>query len=368
MAGRAVLLQPFEPCAAGIGDQAASLDELEQRAGLAPILLRQAIEGLDLRGGLGALRACPAGGGTAPAGPATAPPAGRPPAPGQRERLVDVQPRRVAARRTGAAVDRPGQPAGRRLVHGRPGRVPDRHAVEVRPVRVGVAHALHDRQPLLAPAASRTRSSDRVQPHAIVDLLHLAGRDRQLRPALAVLVVAIRHHGIQPVVAAVELDHDQDAALRGRPVVGQGARGPGQEQRDRRAAGQSADEPRPRRIISRRVGCMGISFAACEMHHPADRSELLKPVGTRGSWPGAGVALRSPSGLPSRPASSASRRASSPSVALEQEIQERPGGAVGGQLVAGRPGERIERASGRSRSGPRRRRRPSWCAPAACRC
>ena len=84
----------------------------------------------------------------------------------------------------------------------------------------------------------RERLEQRVQADAIVDLLHLAGRDRELRPALAVLVVAVGHHGVQPVVAAVKLDDDQDAALRAGRLAGQGIGGPGQEQRDRRAAGQ----------------------------------------------------------------------------------------------------------------------------------
>jgi hypothetical protein len=77
-----------------------------------------------------------------------------------------------------------------------------------------------------------------VQAHAVVDLLDLRGRDRQLRSVPAVLVVAVLYDRVQPIVAAVELDHDQDAVLRGRPIIAQGAGGSGQEQGDRRAAGQ----------------------------------------------------------------------------------------------------------------------------------
>ena len=92
----------------------------------------------------------------------------------------------------------------------------------------------------------------------IVDLFDLARRNRELGPPLAVLVVAIRYHRVQTVVAAIELDHDQDSPLRGRRCAGQGIRGAGQKQWDRFSAGQErTEEPRPRRSISRRVACMG---------------------------------------------------------------------------------------------------------------
>ena len=49
---------------------------------------------------------------------------------------------------------------------------------------------------------------------------------------LAVVVVAVGDDGVQAVVAAVELDHDQDAALgRARTTGGQRGRGAGQEDR-----------------------------------------------------------------------------------------------------------------------------------------
>jgi hypothetical protein len=78
-----------------------------------------------------------------------------------------------------------------------------------------------------------------VQPDMVVDLPHLGGGDLELGPPLAILVVPIRDDRIQAVVAAVELDHDQDPALRrGRSILSEGARGAGQEHRDRRATGQ----------------------------------------------------------------------------------------------------------------------------------
>src|SRR5260370_41955259 len=55
LGGRAVLLEPFQPCTAGVGNRAASLDKLKKRAGLAVVLACQAIESLNLRDSLGAL-------------------------------------------------------------------------------------------------------------------------------------------------------------------------------------------------------------------------------------------------------------------------------------------------------------------------
>ena len=93
----------------------AALDELEQRAGRAAVLAGELVEGRDLRVGAGV-----AGHAQAAAELLEAverrdhlPPARE--RPRQRHRVVDVQRGSVALRR-GALVDRPGEPAGSRLV------------------------------------------------------------------------------------------------------------------------------------------------------------------------------------------------------------------------------------------------------------
>ena len=53
-----------------------------------------------------------------------------------------------------------------------------------------------------------------MQADVVVDLPDVRRRDLDRRPSLSILVVAIGNHGVQAVVAAVELDDDQDAALR----------------------------------------------------------------------------------------------------------------------------------------------------------
>ena len=104
-------MQPFQPRAAGIRDHRAALDELEQRAGLAAVLAGQAIEGLDLRAGIGRF------GHAEPAAELLQPAqrrdhllaAGQ--RPGQRHRFVDVQPGAsppVPGRRSIARASQPG--------------------------------------------------------------------------------------------------------------------------------------------------------------------------------------------------------------------------------------------------------------------
>ena len=68
----------------------------------------------------------------------------------------------------------------------------------------------------------------------------------------------------------------------------------------------------------------------------------IQAVGTRGSWRGAGalseaVGAAVAAGVEDQSAGLVAE------VALEQEVDERPGGAAGGELVRRRPGERVER-------------------------
>ena len=177
----------------------------------------------------------------------------------QGHRVVDVQAGCVALRR-GALVDRAGEPAGCRLVVVEPGRLPDRHALEVRPVRVGIAHALHDRQPLLARAAWKSFER-RMQTDVVVDFLDVRRRDLDRRPLLSIFVVAIGDDGVQAVVAAVELDDDEDAAASTAVCFSSLSAAADRARKSGTVCPQAsrAEEPRPRRIISRRVGCMDVS-------------------------------------------------------------------------------------------------------------
>ena len=51
-----------------------------------------------------------------------------------------------------------------------------------------------------------------LEAEMIVELAQLVGPDADLRARLVIGVVAIGHHGVEPVIAAGEFDHDEDAA------------------------------------------------------------------------------------------------------------------------------------------------------------
>ncbi len=91
-----------------------------------------------------------------------------------------------------------------------------------------------------------------MKPNVVVDLLDLPCPDLDLGTPLAILVIAIRHHGVEPVVAPIELDHDEDPTLH----VRHGTCGPGEEQRNGRAAGQERG----------RTQAQAKHLAACRVH------------------------------------------------------------------------------------------------------
>ena len=110
------------------------------------------------------------------------------------------------------------------------GRLPDVHGLEVRTLRVRVADALHDRQLSFLPHRPEA-------PHAGVEADVVVQADdhvlglAQRGPGLVVQVVGVGNDGVEAVIAAGHLEHDQDVVLARRG----GLRGPGHELRDHRA-------------------------------------------------------------------------------------------------------------------------------------
>ncbi len=101
--------------------------------------------------------------------------------------------------------------------------LPDGHAPEVRPIGIRVAHPLHDRQPAVLDHVGRG-SHRRVQADATGQLAHALGRDSQLPAMPGIVLIPERDNGVDAVVAAVELDHDQDAAVALGPGRHRGSR------------------------------------------------------------------------------------------------------------------------------------------------
>ncbi len=127
------------------------------------------------------------------------------------QRLGGLAAQRDRDRRIGLLhrLDIARQPAIGRLRGLRVAGVPDIHRVEVRAVRVGIADALHDRHvPRVIQRLERLQP--RVQPDRIVQLEHLVLADRRRATVPVVLLHPVRHDRAEHVVAARELQHDQD--------------------------------------------------------------------------------------------------------------------------------------------------------------
>ena len=82
-----------------------------------------------------------------------------------------------------------------------------------------------------------------MQAHAVVQLENLAGLDPERWPALVVDIIGVRDDGVQPVIAAVKLENDQD----GRIASGLG--GPGRL--PPQARGRRAQREDPGRLIEK---------------------------------------------------------------------------------------------------------------------
>ena len=157
-------------------------------------------------------------------------PAARRPGQGQGQAAwADVQ-NRHAARMVVGLDRRPAQPAGRDPLG--IGRLPDVHGLEVRALGVRVADALHDRQLSLFPHRPEALHAG-VQADVVVQADHHVLGLAQRGPGLVVQVVGVGNDGVEAVVAAGHLQHDQDVVLARRGRL----RGPGHELRDHRAQG-----------------------------------------------------------------------------------------------------------------------------------
>ncbi|MFO0926247.1 MAG: hypothetical protein U0736_04300 [Gemmataceae bacterium] len=134
----------------------------------------------------------------------------------QRERLFERANER-GRHRSGKRLDGAAEPAGAAAPRHRVGGLPGVHRRGV--VRVGrrVAHPLHHRQQPVAVQPVKRRHA-RMEAEAVLQLQHLAGAQPQRRPAAGIGVVLVRHHRVQPVVAAGQLNDDEDgvAAAVGR--------------------------------------------------------------------------------------------------------------------------------------------------------
>ncbi len=100
----------------------------------------------------------------------------------------------------------------------------------MRALRVGIADALHDRQLALLPQRPQALHAG-VQADVVVqaddDVFGLA----QSGPGLMVEIVGVGNDGVDAVIAAAHLQHNQDVVLARRG----GLRGPGHELRNHRA-------------------------------------------------------------------------------------------------------------------------------------
>src|SRR5688572_1315996 len=103
--------------------------------------------------------------------------------------------------------------------------------------RLVVAYALHDRD--LALVVQLLHAAHRLVPAELgVDLQQVAFLDADSRPMLVVHRVAVRHDGVQPVVAAEPFEDDEDLArLQCRGFKA----GAVQDKRDRSDAAQEAE-------------------------------------------------------------------------------------------------------------------------------
>jgi hypothetical protein len=72
---------------------------------------------------------------------------------------------------------------------------------------------LHDGELARLPDRKQ-RLERRVQPAALVELQHLVAAHGEARPQPVVRLIGVRHHRVQPVVAALELDEHQQSAVR----------------------------------------------------------------------------------------------------------------------------------------------------------
>ena len=136
---------------------------------------------------------------------------------GQRLRRGDVD-QIVAPRVRVERIGQPSQPA--QLFAGvRAAGVPETHGGEVRQRRVVVPAGVHDRQVAVLVQALEP-GHGRMQAEMVGQRTYLFAGNADRGPFPVIDVVAVRHHGIEPVVAARQFDHDQNPFGVGMPGRG----------------------------------------------------------------------------------------------------------------------------------------------------
>ncbi|NKA71379.1 hypothetical protein GO283_01060 [Ralstonia solanacearum] len=108
--------------------------------------------------------------------------------------------------------ERPRQPPFVQILVGARGGVPDLDGAEMRQIGLRIRHPLHHRELARLPQRHQ-RLQGRMQAIAIVELQHLLALDGDARAQRVVLRAGIRDHGVEPVIAALELDQDQQVAV-----------------------------------------------------------------------------------------------------------------------------------------------------------
>ena len=170
---------------------------------------------------------------------------------GQREGpSADVEARDITADLGGPRVESATEPAGvERLPRIRGARrLPDLHRSEVRTVRgSGSFDPLHDRRLARLDEQPISYLHRRMQADLVAELVNLPRRQPERPAGLRVAVEPVRDDRVQSVVAADELDDDEDAVVRLRPVRGAGrireeAGGRRRPPRDERAGGERRAE------------------------------------------------------------------------------------------------------------------------------
>ena len=126
----------------------------------------------------------------------------------QRLRVAEVDDH-VARLRVVGPVGQPAEPSERVAAVGDAG-VPETHRREVRQARMIVAAAVHDAEHavLVQPLEADHRG---MKAEPLGGLEHVAILDPEIRPGAVIRRVAVRHDRVQPVVAAGQLDDDENA-------------------------------------------------------------------------------------------------------------------------------------------------------------
>ena len=90
---------------------------------------------------------------------------------------------------------------------------PDIGAAEVRAIGIRIADGMHDRQIARVPKLLESLGG-RMQSPLVVELQSGVARDADLRPRAMIIVIADRDDGVQAIIAAGQLEDDQNLVIR----------------------------------------------------------------------------------------------------------------------------------------------------------